>query len=65
MAGWRFYGREDELARLELSLRLHEDTRRFDAVRIIGRRGIGKTEFMQEAARRGSGAVRHSSIPTA
>ena len=65
MAGWRFYGREDELARLELSLRLHEDTRRFDAVRIIGRRGIEKTEFMQEAARRGSGAVRHSSIPTA
>ena len=55
MAGWRFYGREDELAELELSLRLHEDTRRFSAIRITGRRGIGKTEFVQEAARRGTG----------
>ena len=66
MAGWRFYGRETELAELELSLRLHEDTRRFDAVRINGRRGIGKTEFMQEAARRGTGdpPVLHVELPS-
>ena len=66
MAGWRFYGRKDELAKLEQSLRLHEDTRRFGAIRIIGRRGIGKTEFVQEAARRGTGdpPVLHIELPT-
>ena len=65
MSGWRFYGRDSKLAELELSLELHEDTRRFDAVRIIGRRGIGKTEFMLEAARRGTGdpPVLHVELP--
>ena len=66
MTGWRFYGRDSELAELELSLRLHEDTRRFGAIRIIGRRGIGKTEFMKEAARRGTGdpPVLHVELPS-
>ena len=66
MTGWRFYGRDSELEDLELSLRLQEDTRRFGATRIIGRRGIGKTELMKEAARRGTGdpPVLHVELPS-
>lgn len=66
MTGWRFYGRSKDLEELELSLRLHEDTRSFSAIRIIGRRGVGKTEFLKEAARRGTGEppVLHVELPS-
>ena len=66
MTGWRFYGREKDLEKLELNLRLHENTSNFDALRIIGRRGVGTTEFVKEAARRGTGEppVLHVELPS-
>ena len=39
--GWRFYGREAELADLGRALRWHT----FIANRIQGRRGVGKSEL--------------------
>ena len=52
MRKWRFYGREAELEEITETLRLREDTRSFGSIRILGRRGVGKTEFMREAAER-------------
>ena len=55
MADWRFYGRVRELSRLEGALQLQEhNSRGFCAVRISGRRGVGKTELLAEAGRRGT-----------
>ena len=55
MADWRFYGRVVELARLEGALQLQENkSRGFCAVRITGRRGVGKAELLTEAGRRGT-----------
>ena len=55
MADWRFYGRVKEMNRLEGALQLQEHkSRGFCAVRIVGRRGVGKTELLAEAGRRGT-----------
>lgn len=55
MAEWRFYGRVEEMNRLEGALQLQESkSRGFCAVRIVGRRGVGKTELLAEAGRRGT-----------
>ena len=55
MADWRFYGRVEELAKLEGALQLQETkSRGFCAVRITGRRGVGKAELLTEAGRRGT-----------
>lgn len=55
MANWRFYGRIEELARLEGALQLQEkNSRGFCAVRITGQRGVGKTELLVETGRRGT-----------
>ena len=48
MTDWRFYGREAELETLEADLRRPE----FDALAIRGRRGIGKSTLVTEAASR-------------
>ncbi|MCY4461579.1 MAG: ATP-binding protein [Albidovulum sp.] len=54
MANWRFYGRGVELAKLESMLQLRSQSRGFNAIRIVGRRGVGKTELLAEVGRRGS-----------
>lgn len=55
MVDWRFYGRVKEMNRLEGALQLQEHkSRGFCAVRIVGRRGVGKTELLAEAGRRGT-----------
>ena len=66
MTGWRFYGRERDLEELELSLRLHENTRSFSAIRVVGRRSVGTTEFLKEAVRRGTGGppALHVELPS-
>ena len=51
MTDWRFYGRKTELGNLDLALR-HPI---FACQRIHDRRGIGKSEFVAEAARRSGG----------
>jgi len=45
---WPFYGREREIADLEMFL----SQRRFGAYVVHGRRGVGKTRLMEEAAAR-------------
>ena len=59
MAEWRFYGRDEELAELDFILELGdvEDRPRFGAYRIVGWRGVGKTELLKEAGRRGTRGV--------
>ena len=54
MADWRFYGREPELERLGQLLQLETEPgrRRFNACRIMGRRGVGKSVIIGEVARR-------------
>ena len=52
MAGWRFYGRVEEVGHLIGHLRAKPG---FYASCIHGRRGIGKTELMAEVARRCDG----------
>ena len=55
MTDWRFYGRVEEMNRLEEALQLQESkSRGFYSVRIVGRRGVGKTELLAEAGRRGT-----------
>lgn len=49
---WRFYGREDEIEKL---VQTYLRSPRFSACRIDGRRGIGKSELMAEAAQRVAG----------
>ena len=66
MSKWRFYGREEEFERLEETLRFRGDPGNFASVRILGRRGVGKTEFMREAALRAKGnpPVLHIELPS-
>jgi len=54
MTGWKFYGRKEELDRLQEMLELRPDlkrTRRFGAYCVMGRRGVGKTELLTEAVK--------------
>ena len=53
MAGWRFYGRGEELARLSEVLQLEarpDERRNFAAYTVIGRRGVGKSELIRRVA---------------
>ena len=52
MPDWRFYGREEELAKVRRSLQLNDpDGRVFVARVLLGRRGIGKSALLAEAAK--------------
>ena len=52
MPDWRFYGREEELAKVRRSLQLSDpDGRVFVARVLLGRRGIGKSALLAEAAK--------------
>jgi len=55
MAEWGFYGRKEELDRLQEMLELRPDLkrpRRFGAYCVMGRRGVGKTQLLKESVRR-------------
>jgi AAA+ ATPase superfamily predicted ATPase len=47
MAGWKFYGRREQLANLERIIR----RQRWFFVNVTGRRRIGKTALIREAIR--------------
>ena len=54
---WRFYGREEEVAELTKGLHLskEQELRKFRAIKVRGRRGVGKTGLLREMARRARG----------
>ena len=54
---WGFYGREANLSALEERLGLQDERRTFSAMRIVGRRGVGKSALIDEAERRSPSAV--------
>ena len=54
MTDWRFYGRAKEIANLRNGLEFDTvpSTRRFHALKVRGRRGVGKTELLEYLSRR-------------